>query len=97
MTSEIVDAQREDHQLRLQKRVYVSWNGNCSNYRGKGLVVALDPRIITVELLSPVGRYGEYAAGDLVQVPRYAPHLPKPSNRYISKVPQVPFIHKDFL
>lgn len=97
MTSETVDAQREDQQLRLQNEVYVTWSRNGSNYQGRGQVVVLNPQIVTIELLSPVGRYGEYAAGDLVQVPRYASHLPKRSNRYVRRTAEVPFIHKDFL
>ena len=97
MTSEPVDLHLEDQQLRLQKEIYVAWSKNGSSYRGKGQVVALSQRMVTVELISSVGRYGEYAAGDLVQMPRYGQHLPRSSGRYISKVADVPFIHKDFL
>ncbi len=97
MTSETVVRQLEDQQLRLHKEVNVTWNRNGQNYRGRGQIVALRPRLVTVELLHQVGHNGEYAAGDLVLVPRYADHLCWSSSRSVRDLPEEPFIHKDFL
>lgn len=97
MTSETVVAQRKDELLRLHKEVQISWTWNGYNYRGRGLVVALRPRLATVELLHPVGSHSEYMAGDLVQVPRYAGHLGWSSGCSVRVITEKPFIHKDFL
>jgi hypothetical protein len=97
MTSETVVTQLEDQQLRVHKEVHVSWTRDGLSYRGRGQIVSLRPRQATVELLHPVGRNGEYAAGDLVQVPRYADHLRWSSGRRVRKISAEPFIHKDYL
>lgn len=97
MTSETVVVSQKDQQLHLGKKVQVTWTRNGICFRGRGQIVALRPRQATVELLHQVGNRGEYAAGDLVQVPRYSDHLRWTASRGIQEIPADRFTHKDFL
>ena len=97
MISENVSAVLEDQDLHLDQVVLATWVDQGERFRGRGRIVALRPRQVTVELLHPVGGLGEYAAGDLIQVPRYADQLHWFSDWRVSRLPEEPFIHKDFL
>jgi len=97
MISDEVAAQLEDQRLRLDQEVLAVWVDRGKRYQGRGRIVELRPRQVTVELLHPVGSDAEYRPGVRVRIPRYGDQIHWFSDCRVRKIPDEPFIHKDFL
>lgn len=97
MTSETIVSYLEDQKLCINKEILVTWTRVGTCYKGTGRIVELGPREATVELLHAVGRNAEYEAGDRIKIPRYEYRRQGVSSYSVQKLPEQPFVHKDFL
>ena len=97
MISETIVAPLEDLTPCLNKEVFVTWTRGEMSYQGKGRIVALSPWTATIELLDQVDGNPGYSAGDLIKAPRHVYRERRMSSYSVRDIPNIPFVHKDFL